>query len=97
MTLFSGIRGLLGLRPGSLPWLVSYDLTLSWRRVRGMFGGPQARTIVLILGAALMSFHAIAFPVAQWFGRMPAGSEGSKLFYPALASATLFVLPWLIS
>ena len=97
MRTFSGIRSTLGLKPGSFPWLISYDLTLSWRRVRGMFGSLRASTIAIIIAGALMSFHAIAIPVARWFGQMPEDGSQSRLFYPALASAMLFVLPWLIS
>lgn len=86
-----------GLQPGSFFWLVSYDLKMSWRRVRGMFGKLQTRAVVLIVASAMISFHLIAWPIAQWFGQSPEQGGQSRLFYPALASAMLFVLPWLIS
>lgn len=85
------------LRPGSFLWLVSYDLTLSWRRIRGMFGGLRPRTITIILGLAILSFHAIAYPVANWFGSTSASGSFTRSHFPALASAMLFILPWLIS
>jgi ABC-2 type transport system permease protein len=85
------------LRPGSFLWLVSYDLTMSWRRVRGMFGSLQTSAVVLIVFGALLSFHLVAWPVARWFAQEPGANGPSRMFYPALASAMLFVLPWLIS
>ncbi len=86
-----------GLTPGSFLWLVSYDLKMSLRRVRGMFGALQTRFVLLIVAGALLSFHMIAWPVAQWFAKMPETGAQSRLFYPALASAMLFILPWILS
>ncbi len=97
MKTISSVRTLLGLTPGSFLWLVSYDLTLSLRGVRGMFGKLQTTTIAIIVIGAILSFHVVAWPIAQWFGRDPANGGNERLFYPALASAALFVLPWLIS
>ncbi len=48
------------LRPGSFLWLLSYDLTMSWRRVRGMFASLQTSAVVLIVFGALLSFHLVA-------------------------------------
>ena len=70
---------------------------MSMRRVRGMFGSLRTSAVIAIVLAALISFHLVAWPVARWFAQPPDGSGPSRMFYPALASAMVFVLPWLIS
>ena len=87
----------LSHRPGSFRWLLAHDLRLSWRRFQGMFGKLRLRTILLIVAAALVSFHALAWPLTQWVGGSDADGSRGPLLYPALASGVLFVLPWLIS
>ncbi len=79
--------------PGSFGWLIAQDLRLSLRRLQGMFGALKPRTAALILLAALVAFHGLAWPVAHWLG-----ADGDpRLFYPSLAAGVLFVLFWLIS
>ncbi|MDH7797257.1 MULTISPECIES: hypothetical protein [unclassified Beijerinckia] len=78
-------------KPGSFGWLIAHDLRLSLRRFQGMFGQLQPRTTALIVVAALLVFHALAWPVAHWL------ADDKGLLYPALAAGVLFVLPWLIS
>lgn len=79
--------------PGSFGWLIAQDLRLSLRRLQGMFGALKPRMAALILLAALVAFHGLAWPVAHWLG-----ADGDpRLFYPSLAAGVLFVLFWLIS
>ncbi|MGE3248261.1 MAG: hypothetical protein AB7J19_18235, partial [Beijerinckiaceae bacterium] len=97
MSEFSALRKSLRLTPGSFLWLVSYDLTMSLRRVRGMFGAIRTRTVTLIVLGALISFHLVAWPLARWFGEAGPQGEEPRLLYPGLASMILFVMPWLVS
>ncbi len=82
---------------GSFAWLVAHDLRLGWRRFRGMFGSLRPRTIAIIIGLCLATFHVIAWPVAGWFASLGNSPDSARLYYPALASACLFIMPWLIS
>ncbi len=88
---------LLTPQPGSLGWLVLHDLQLSWRRFRSMFGGMSNRKGVIILLIAIVVFHALGIPVAQWFVTTEPGGANQRLFLPAIASIVLFVMPWLVS
>ena len=56
------------LPPGSFLWLVAHDLRLSARRFRGLFGKLHGATIVLVVAAAMILFHLLAWPVADWLG-----------------------------
>ena len=85
------------LPPGSFFWLVAHDLRLSARRFRGLFGTLHPATITLIIALALILFHLLAWPVAKWLGTVESGGKPGLLYYPALASAMIFVLPWLVS
>ncbi len=85
------------LQPGSAGWLLAHDLLLSWRRFRSMFGGYADRTVLIILICAIIVFHLLAWPVAHWMITTAAGGENERQFYPVLASAVLFVMPWLTS
>jgi ABC-2 type transport system permease protein len=84
-------------RTGSFLWLLAHDLRLSWRRFHGMFGKLRPRTILLIVASAVLSFHALAWPLSRMFTGANMDVGDGRLFYPALASGVLFVLPWLIS
>lgn len=84
-------------RPGSLTWLALHDLKLSWRRFGAVFGNLRPRSVLVIAACAILAFHAIAYPVAQWFQSAQPGGPNERHFYPALASAVLFVMPWLVS
>ncbi len=87
----------MSFTPGSFAWLVTHDLRLGWRRFRGMFGKLRPATVALIIGGCFAAFHLIAWPVAGWFASLQTTPGGARLYYPALASACLFVMPWLIS
>ena len=83
--------------PGSFGWLVQHDLRLGWRRFRAMFRRLPGWGIFALLAGAVMVFHAIGWPAALWLARLEADPLGQGSFYAALASGTIFVLPWLIS
>jgi ABC-2 type transport system permease protein len=87
----------MSLPPGSFVWLVGHDLRLSARRFRGLFGKLRPVTIALIVGTAMVLFHIIAWPVADWLGTAESGGKPGVLYYPALASAMIFIMPWLVS
>lgn len=87
----------MSMRPGTLAWLALHDLKLSWRRFLSVFGALAPRTVLLIVACAIVAFHALAIPVAQWFQTAQPQGPNHLHFYPAVASAVLFVMPWLIS
>jgi ABC-2 type transport system permease protein len=87
----------LAARPGTLTWLALHDLRQSWRRFMSVFGSLRPRTSLLIVGVAVLAFHLISIPVALWFRTAEPGGANALHFYPALASAVLFVMPWLVS
>jgi len=92
-------RAIAGLAAqGSLIWLLRHDLLLAWRRFTSMFGSLRPRTAALIVAIAFLALHALAWPVAKWFAAAAQhGSDQVQMFYPALAAAMMFILPWLIS
>ncbi len=83
--------------PGSFLWLAAHDLKLSWRRFRGMFGKSSSRTAMIVLVCAIACFHLLAYPVAKWCAQAGPGGANERHLYPALASAVLFIVPWLVS
>lgn len=87
----------MSLRPGSFAWLAAHDLRLSFLRMRSMFGARRPAAILAILAAILAVFHLLAWPAAAWLARAGAASGPDALYYPALACAAVFVLPWLVA
>lgn len=85
------------LKPGSLGWLILHDLKLTWRRFRTVFGSLPPRTVALIVVFAFAAFHMLSIPVAHWFATTNPGGVNERHYYPAMASAMLFIMPWLIS
>ena len=85
------------LPPGSFPWLVAHDLRLGMLRTRTIFGKRSAPVFFGILAAIVVVFHLLAWPAAQWFIRAEAASASGGMYYPALACAAIFVLPWLVA
>ena len=85
------------LRPGSFAWLLAHDLKLGFLRIRMMFGDARPATIAAIIVAIIAIFHLLAWPAATWFVRARGDAGNGALYYPALAAATLFVLPWLMA
>jgi len=85
------------LRPGSFLWLVHHDLKLNFLRFTAMFGDRAPWTVALIVLGAFAVIHALCWPVATWFASAKTDAESARLYYPMLASAALFVLPWLVS
>ena len=85
------------LPPGSFLWLVAHDLRLSARRFRGLFGKLHEATMALVIVVAIVLLHLLAWPVATWLGGAEGGADPGALSIPALASATIFIMPWLVS
>ncbi|HLW90057.1 MAG TPA: hypothetical protein VKS78_01990, partial [Roseiarcus sp.] len=77
------------LRPGSFAWFVAHDLRQNWRGLEGLFGGLSAAKVALLIGAAILALHAIAYPAAKWFAAAAARDNGADLD-AALASGLLF-------
>jgi ABC-2 type transport system permease protein len=83
------------LRPGSLGWFVAHDLRQSWRGLDGVFGSLSRGRILLLIGAAIIALHAIAYPAAKWLAAT--GRDAGPDLVATLASGVLFVLPWIIA
>jgi ABC-2 type transport system permease protein len=83
------------LRPGSLPWLLSYDLALNWRRFMEMFArlSPWATWSTLIGGAIVM--HLVAWPVAAWLVHVL--QESSAASTSTVAVLACSVLAWMVA
>jgi ABC-2 type transport system permease protein len=81
------------LKPGAFTWFVAHDLRQHWRSLQGLFGGLAAGKVALLLGAAILALHAIAYPAALWLN----GTNGGAGLPAYLASGVLFVLPWIIA
>ncbi len=83
------------LEPATFLWFAAHDLTLARRRVRDFFGKSGPFKIALILGAALLVFHALALfaldTALEEFDPRPRG------LYPYVGAAALFILPWIVS
>lgn len=85
------------LRPGSFTWLVAHDLTLSWRRFRGIFGHLHPALIAGIVIVTFGAFHLLAWPLTAWFMHGPADDGGKGGLYTLIGAGFIFVLPWLVS
>ncbi len=85
------------LRPGSFGWLVAHDLRLGFLRTRAMFRDARPITLLLILLGVFAVFHLLAWPAAAWFVGARTDAAAGSMYYPALACAALFVLPWLVA
>jgi ABC-2 type transport system permease protein len=82
------------LKPGAFAWFVAHDLRQHWRSLEGLFGSLSRGKVALLIGAAILALHAIAYPTALWLNAT-AKAGGALPTY--LASGVLFVLPWIIA
>ena len=83
------------MTPGSFLWFVAHDLRQHWRSLEGLFGGLSRGKVALLLGAAILVLHAIAYPAVLWLNPADGGASGQPPAY--LAAGALFVLPWIIA
>ena len=90
----AGARG-VSAAPGTFLWLIAHDLRLSGRRFRAMFRSMSIAKIVLVMCSALGAFHLLAWPFAIWI--RDAEETGDPWLFLMLASAVLFVIPWVVS
>ncbi len=83
------------MKPGSFLWFVAHDLRQQWRSLEGLFGGLSRGKVALMVGAATLALHGIAYPAALWLNASAAAGGAAPPAY--LASGVLFVLPWIIA
>jgi ABC-2 type transport system permease protein len=83
------------MRPASFLWFAAHDIRISMRRVRAFFGKSHPATISIILGLALVFFHLLAFFAAR--AAVEYLGDGFRSLYPTVATAMLFILPWIVS
>jgi ABC-2 type transport system permease protein len=84
------------MKPATFLWFAAHDTRLALRRVHAFFGKPASRAkIVSLLGLALVLFHALAWGAAQ--AAVEHFSGGFRALYPTVATAMLFILPWIVS
>ena len=81
------------LRPGSFCWLLAHDLRLGWRGVAEMFGGADARSILIVALAIGGVLHGLAWPAALWLSPWVHGEAGSA---PLVAIVTC-AFTWLLA
>jgi ABC-2 type transport system permease protein len=84
-------------RPGTFVWLLRHDVKLNFLRFRSMFGDRGPWAAAGVAAAALAAIHLLCWPVAAWFVQSNAMAESARGYYPTLAFAALFVMPWLVS
>ncbi|MCB1543721.1 MAG: hypothetical protein H6872_02650 [Methylobacteriaceae bacterium] len=82
-------------QPATFRWFAAHDLKLARRRVRAFFGKSGPIKITLILGAALVFFHALALFALDT--ALEDFEDGRRALYPFVGSAALFILPWIVS
>ncbi len=85
------------MKPGSFWWFLAHDLRLSWRHFRGLFQNLSGWRVIFIVAGTLTVFHALAWPVADWFGAIEATPSRHLLLVPTLAMGLLFILPWIVA
>ncbi|HMN71466.1 MAG TPA: hypothetical protein PKA55_06310 [Rhodoblastus sp.] len=83
------------IAPATFLWFAAHDLTLARRRVRAFFGKSGPLKIALILGAAVLFFHALALFALDTALEDFDGDR--RALYPYVGSAALFILPWIVS
>jgi ABC-2 type transport system permease protein len=82
------------MKPGSFLWFLAHDMRQHWRSLEGLFGGMSRGKVGLLLGAAILALHGLAYPAALWLNK-DAG-DGDRL--PTyVASGVLFILPWIVA
>ncbi|MFO1115647.1 MAG: hypothetical protein U1E28_08195 [Beijerinckiaceae bacterium] len=82
--------------PATFLWFAAHDLRLAMRRVRAFFGATASPTkVILILALALGFFHLLAWGAAR--AAVEFFSGGFEALYPTVATAMLFILPWIVS
>ena len=87
----------MSARPGSIVWLLRHDVKLNFLRFRAMFGARGPHVVAAIASATFVAIHLLCWPVAAWFTRSQGDAASARLYYPMLAGAALFVMPWLVS
>ncbi len=83
------------MRPATFLWFVAHDLRLALRRIQSFLGAIAPVRIALILAAALALFHALAWAAANL--ALGYAKDGREELYPSVATAALFILPWIVS
>lgn len=83
--------------PGGFLWLMAADLRLARRRL-DIIGRVRRRPAgLVVLLCALVVFHALAFFAARWLVNAHADPQRQAAFLAVLATAMLFIGPWLTS
>src|SRR5579859_7488343 len=82
------------MKPGSFLWFLAHDMRQHWRSLEGLFGGMSRGKVGLLLGAAILALHGLAYPAALWLNK-DAG-DGDRL--PTyVAPGVLCILPWIVA
>ncbi len=82
-------------KPATFLWFAAHDMLLARRRVRAFFGKSGPIKIGLILGAAILLFHALAIFALDT--ALEDFEDARRALYPFVGSAALFILPWIVS
>ncbi|MFM9942927.1 MAG: hypothetical protein ACKVP7_25935 [Hyphomicrobiaceae bacterium] len=83
--------------PGSFLWLISHDVALNWRRFAGMLGAVGNARPWLIVVAAVVVSHLLAWPVARWLEPVLAGALVQASGAGLLSSVVICLFSWMIA
>ena len=82
----------MGLKPGSLAWLLAHELRLGWRRFADLFGSLTPGGTWVLCAVGVGGLHLLAWPAMVWLTHPEnAGGLGSS----GIAMVTLSVLAWM--
>jgi ABC-2 type transport system permease protein len=82
----------MGLKPGSLAWLLAHELALAWRRFADLFGSLTPGGTWVVCAVCVAALHLLAWPAMVWLTHPEnVGGLGSS----GIAMVTLSVLAWM--
>lgn len=82
------------LAPGTLPWLVAHDIRLSWRSFDATLSALSGPWPAVIIAAAVIILHAIAFPLVAWLSPVLIGPDASLSL---LATVLTCTFTWMLA
>lgn len=83
--------------PGSLGWLVGFDLRLGRRAFAAATGGRFSLRVALLIAGAFLAMLLMVRPLGRWIGETAADPAKAAALDGAMALGALIVLPWIAS
>ncbi len=82
------------LAPGTFPWLVAHDIRLSWRSFSATLNALSGPLPALLIAAAVIVLHAIAFPLVMWLSPHLMGPDAELSL---LATVLTCTFTWMLA